>query len=78
MAVVVPPSPASVAAAANNETNEVIANNVFTPIFAQSIWQNSQCEKVVAVAVLLPSGVVDKSHSKVAAVDEGDTLEVWM
>ena len=59
----------------NNCSNDFIVQS-FAPIHAMSEWQNEDCMRVFSVAILLPSGLNDKNHSKVGVTDCGSKLEV--
>ena len=60
----------------NNSNEDNVTHHTFTPICAMSIWQNNECQKIVSVPILLPSGVSEKSQSKVSMSEDGNQLEV--
>lgn len=60
----------------NNSNKDNVTANVFTPIHAMSVWQNNECQKIVSIPILLPSGVSEKSQSKVSVSEDGNQLEV--
>ena len=72
--VIAPPSPASAHMSITNNHNDKNSNNTTCAhLCAVSVQKSMSCESVVTVAILLRSGVVGKSHSKVSASEDGET-----
>lgn len=49
--------------------------SAFTPISTMLIWQNSKCQKIESLLILLPGRVSEKSQSKVSVSDDGNQLK---